>query len=272
MEAAPTQCEAEGQGWQTGTDERFRGVHDFGIRERSRQPEVRACWRLSGEEMAQLFFLSLEIFLGVRAGSDFAGDAFDDFALRRVSRAFTLSGLFESRRTRVTPSALRISAGRAEVAVVVLEAEALVGFDGVESGILQFVGLQLGHQADAAALLLLVDENARAFLGDHRERKFQLLAAIAAQGMKDVSGQALRVNANQGRGGFHVAHHQGDGFFDATIAVGTGLSAKAVDAELAPAGGKIRGSDLLDFRLTHCIHYSGWACCDERAGRRSRDR
>jgi hypothetical protein len=70
--------------------------------------------------------------------------------------------------------------------------------------------------------------------------------------MKNVSRQTLRVNANQGRGGFHVAHYQGDRFFDAAITVGTGLSAKAVDAEPAPAGGKIRGSDLLDFRLTHC--------------------
>jgi hypothetical protein len=84
--------------------------------------------------------------------------------------------------------------------------------------------------------------------------------------MKNVSRQTLRVDADQGRRGFHVAHYKGDRFFDAAITVGTGLSAKAVDAELAPAAGKIRGSDLLYFRLTHRTHYSRWACCDERAG------
>ena len=131
------------------------------------------------------------------------------------SRASTLSGLFESKRTRVTPSALRISAGRVKSRWSALEAEALVGFDRVEAGVLQFVGLQLGHQADAASFLLLVDQDAGAFVADHRQRKFELLAAIAAQGMEDVAGQALGMDAHQRRRGLHVAHHQSNGFFHA---------------------------------------------------------
>src|SRR5664279_1567230 len=71
--------------------------------------------------------------------------------------------------------------------------------------------------------------------------------------MKDVAGQALGMHAYEGRRSFDVDHHQGNSLFDAAIAIGPEVSAKAVDAELAPAGGKIRGSDLLDFVCAHCF-------------------
>ena len=80
-----------------------------------------------------------------------------------------MSGLLDSKRTRVTPERLENFAGKREIAVVGFESEALVGFDGVEAGVLQLVRLKFRHEADAAALLLFVDEDARAFLGDHRQ-------------------------------------------------------------------------------------------------------
>ena len=52
--------------------------------------------------------------------------------------------------------------------------------------------------------------------------QFELLAAVAAQGVEDVSGEALGVDADDGRRGVDVAHDEGDGGFDA--AGGAGMS------------------------------------------------
>ncbi len=77
-----------------------------------------------------------------------------------------------------------------------------------------------------------------------------MLAAVATERVENIAGKTLRMNADQGRGGLHIAHDQGDGFFDAAVAV-VALAAKAIDAELAPARGEIGGSYLLDFVFTH---------------------
>ena len=64
--------------------------------------------------------------------------------------------------------------------------------------VLQLVSAELVEQADAAALLKLVDEQTAALLGDALECNLKLRAAIAAQAVKHVSGEALGVNADQG--------------------------------------------------------------------------
>ena len=56
--------------------------------------------------------------------------------------------------------------GKLKIAAIRLEAQFLVGFDRVEALVLQRVGLQLGHQADAAAFLLFVEQDAGACVGD----------------------------------------------------------------------------------------------------------
>ena len=63
--------------------------------------------------------------------------------------------------------------------------------------LLQLVGPELVEQADAAALLGHVEEDARALLLDARERPLELLAAVAAERVEDVAGQALRVDADE---------------------------------------------------------------------------
>ena len=65
-------------------------------------------------------------------------------------------------------------------------------------GVLQLVGLQLVHQADAAALVAAhVQHHAAALAGDHRHRGVQLRAAVAAAGAEHVTGEAFRVHAHQ---------------------------------------------------------------------------
>ena len=85
----------------------------------------------------------------------------------------------------------------AVVAQVDGQPELEVRVDGVEALVLQVVGAQLVEQADAAALLGEVEQHAAALVLDHRERRLELLAAVAAQRVEDVAGQALGVHAHE---------------------------------------------------------------------------
>lgn len=140
------------------------------------------------------------------------------------------------------------------------EAELDVGFDGVEALVLQLVGAELGHEADAASFLLLIEENAGAFRGDFGEGELELEAAVAAEGAEDVAGEALGVDADERRGGVDVAHDESDEAFNLRgcgglgRAVGQrlgGLALKAEDAEVAPAAGEIGLGDLCDVGECH---------------------
>lgn len=118
------------------------------------------------EQMTELLFLGLEILFGVGAGSDFTGDALDHFHSRTLE-CFDFFGIVGEQADARDSESFEDLGWKREVAVVVLEPETFVGLDRVEPRILQFVGLQLGHQTDAASFLLLVDQNAGAFLGNH---------------------------------------------------------------------------------------------------------
>ena len=130
------------------------------------------------------------------------------------SRAATFSGLLVMRRTWVTPSSLRTSAGSSYARQSAAIAQLDVGFDGVHALVLQFVGFELGHQADAAALLLLVEQNAGACWAILLRASSSCKTAVAAQRAEDVAGEALRVNADERRSGVDVAHDQRDEAFD----------------------------------------------------------
>ena len=85
----------------------------------------------------------------------------------------------------------------AVVAQVGGQAELEVGVDGVEALLLEPVGAQLVQQADAAALLGEVEQHAAALVLDARERVLELLAAVAAQRVEHVAGEALGVHAHE---------------------------------------------------------------------------
>ena len=85
----------------------------------------------------------------------------------------------------------------AVVAQVGRQPEALVGFDRVQAVLLQAVGAQLVQQPDAAALLGEVQQHALALALDHRQGRFELLAAVAAQRVEHVAGEALRVHPHE---------------------------------------------------------------------------
>ena len=77
------------------------------------------------------------------------------------------------------------------------KAELEVRLDGVEPLLLQLVRLELVEQADAASLLRHVEEHAAVLGGDAAEREVELLAAVAAQRVEDVAGEAFGVDADE---------------------------------------------------------------------------
>ena len=83
------------------------------------------------------------------------------------------------------------------LARVGLEAELEVRLDRVAALLLQLVRAQLVEQADPAALLREVEQDAAPLLLDPRERALELLAAVAAPRVEDVAGEALGVDADE---------------------------------------------------------------------------
>ncbi|CAM5344126.1 hypothetical protein SVIOM74S_08567 [Streptomyces violarus] len=101
--------------------------------------------------------------------------------------------------------------------------------------LLEFVGAQLGHQADAAALVSAqVDHDSPALGLDTGQRGVELGAAVAAGGAEDVAGEAFGVDADQDVVAVaDVAVHEGD-VLDAVDG-----GAVAVGREGAVGGGQL---------------------------------
>ena len=121
--------------------------------------------------------------------------------------------------------------------------------------ILEFIGLKFGHETDAAAFLIFVEEDAGTGVGDGCEGELELLAAVAAQGVEDVSGEALGVDADDGWSCVDVSHDESDGGFDTLVGGWEGIVAglgvvddalEAEDAEMTPAGGEVGVGNLAD--------------------------
>src|SRR5581483_619359 len=77
--------------------------------------------------------------------------------------------------------------------------EQFVGLDGVGALVLQGVGANLIDDADAAPLLLLVNDHARPFVRNHAHCGMKLSPAVALDRAEHVARQTLRVNARECR-------------------------------------------------------------------------
>lgn len=159
--------------------------------------------------MAELIAFGREIARGMGIGRDLRAKAFDDIDPRRkdsrdldrVVRHQAHGG--DSQKTQNLDR-------QAIAAPVYRVAELEVGFYCVEAVVLERVGSQLVHESYAAALLVLIDENARPFMGDAAESKVELIVAVAAQRVKDVACCALRMNTNNGRAAMDVAEYKSE--------------------------------------------------------------
>ena len=126
--------------------------------------------------------------------------------------------------------------------MVGFKSQAFIGLDGIEPSVLQRVRLQLRHQADSAAFLLLIDQDACALLANHGERHLQLLAAVTAQRAENVARETLGVDAYQRGTCVDIPHDKGHGFFLAPRVAG--FTFKAEDLEISPARWEICGREL----------------------------
>src|SRR6202012_5429012 len=96
-------------------------------------------------------------------------------------QADSLGGVVGQQPHRADPEVDQDLGPGAVVACVGGQSELEVGVDGVVAGVLQLIGLQLVHQADAATFMAThVEHHAAAFARDHRHRGVQLRAAVAA--------------------------------------------------------------------------------------------
>ena len=102
-----------------------------------------------------LLLFGSQVRKGVRGRRDLAGDL-GDRDTRGGQRA-GLVGVVREEANSPNPKFVQDRGGQAEVPAIRPEAQGVVGIDRVEAGVLQFVSPQLCHQADAAALLVLVN-------------------------------------------------------------------------------------------------------------------
>src|SRR5579863_95059 len=121
------------------------------------------------------------------------------------------------------------------------KAQPQVGLDGVESLFLELVCAQLVEKADPAALLAEVQQDAGALRLDHRKRRLELLAAVAAHRVEDVAGEAFGVDAHKDvLRAVHLAFDERD------MVLTVEHRAVADRNEVAERGRQARGDDTLD--------------------------
>ena len=121
------------------------------------------------------------------------------------------------------------------------EPECKVRLDGVEAVRLQVIRAELVQEADSAAFLTHVQDDALPLGLDAGEGHLQLFAAVAQQRVEHVTGQALGVNADEDvLGAIDVSLHQRDVLF-----VGQELSIRD-RLELPELGREAHRNDALD--------------------------
>src|ERR1700728_2981318 len=155
------------------------------------------------------------------------------------------------------------------VAQIDLVTQFQIRLDRIEAAVLQLVGLHLLDDSYAAALLLLVNQNARARIRNRAQRQVQLVAAIPAQRVEDVAGHALRVDPYHGRNAVDVSCDQDQRRLMLSRPVSAGVEAlERQQAKLSPAGWEVDGCDLLQVGQRHGMAPYRWVS-DQPLGRSS---
>src|SRR4051812_30945934 len=143
--------------------------------------------------------LGLEVGDVLRGGAGRQTDPFGDLD-PEGAEVVALGGVVRDQ-PRALDAQLEQDPGRSAVlARVDRKAEVDVGIDGVVAAVLQLVGLQLGGDPDAAALVpTQVDDDPAARGRDGGHRIVELGAAVAPARAEHVAGQALAVHADEQR-------------------------------------------------------------------------
>jgi hypothetical protein len=139
----------------------------------------------------------------------------------------------------------------AEVADVDRQTEGGGRVDGVEPLlVLQHVGADLRHEADAAALVAAqVHQHAALLVGDGVDGGPQLRTALAAQRAEHVAGEALRVHPDQ-----HVLLPAGFAAYEGEVLVPVVEVPERDGAERAPPRHEVGLGDLRQFTVVRVLH------------------
>ena len=195
---------------------------------------------VGGRQVAELVALGLQVAPRRALGLERQRHALDDLEARLRER-LELLRVARDRADAVHAEVAQDLRALPVGARVGLQAQPLVGLDGVRAAVLQRVGADLVEDPDPAPLLELVDDDA-APLGLHElQRRFELARAVAAQRPEDLAGEALGVDSHErARVGAQLAAPDGD-----ELLVGH-ERAVAGRRELAEARRQARRADVRD--------------------------
>src|SRR5262245_23528610 len=127
--------------------------------------------------MSQLFFFDLEIRKRMNAGRRFAGNPLDFDS--SASQGPTLIGIVRKEPDSINAETTQDRCRQTEISVIGGKPEDMIRFDRIETGVLQRISLQLGHQSYPTTLLMLINHQPSSFPGDCLHRQVQLIAAVA---------------------------------------------------------------------------------------------
>ncbi len=146
----------------------------------------------------------------MRVGFGSDGDLFDDLDVIGL-KADDFAGVVGKESDFVNAEVGEDLGTKPVIAEVHGESEAKVGFHGIESVLLEFVGADFRTEADAASFLAHIEEDAISFFLDALHGLVELRAAIAAAGSEDVAGEAFAMDTNEGGlGSRDLSLHEGD--------------------------------------------------------------
>src|SRR6266850_3350434 len=191
------------------------------------------------EEVAELLLLRAQVGEGLRCGQRLAGNARRDLDASVGERADLVRVVREQSHA-ANAERVHDRSGQAEIPVVGHESQRQIGADGIEAGVLQLVGTQLRHQADAAAFAIVVDDQPAVFGGDEAHGERELLGAIAAQRPEHLPGHALRLQAHERRAAAELAMNERQRAFNAVGSV----ALEAERLERAPPGRQLGRRNL----------------------------
>jgi len=146
--------------------------------------------------MAELLLLHPKIGKGFSDGMDFERHALDDRDTGCTQRR-DLGGIIGEQSYALDPQPSQDGRTLVVGSLVGTKAESKIRLHRIEPLILKLVGANLIEQSDASALLWLIDDQATPLLFDQLHGAPKLPSTIALDRMKDITGQALRVNADE---------------------------------------------------------------------------
>src|SRR5271157_2138156 len=141
-----------------------------------------------GKQMAHLVALGVEIALTFSMGGCNDRHLVDHGqVIAIIDKGVGLLGIVRQQANLGESQVFEDLQANAVVAQVGLIAQRDVGLHGIKPLVLQVVGANLFDKADAPALLRKVDQGPRALGPDHTQGHVKLVAAVAPQGIEEVS-------------------------------------------------------------------------------------